>query len=122
MSALQTQYNELKQLIQTSEFDLQALTTKHTKVSATRFRGSLMKISKLCAALRKETLAYQKSLPTKSRSAKPATSSDSDDSDPVLPKPELVRQDAAQQVDLEEPIVAKKPKRKVTRKPKQPQA
>jgi hypothetical protein len=64
---LKARHSELKMLVNSTEYNFGNLVNKGTKVSATRYRSELMKIQKLTGELRKLTLDFQKSMPTKSK-------------------------------------------------------
>lgn len=90
--SIRNNHTRLKQLVAATEYDLNNLLGKNTKVSATRLRAQLMQASKLCNQLRKDVLAYQKSMPTKSRKAKlQVETGDTEAESDEQPEPEEVQ-------------------------------
>ena len=114
---LKTKHTELNQLVQSTHYNFNNLVNKNTKSSATRYRAELMKITKLAGELRKLTLEFQKSLPTKSR--KKAAAQDEESDEGVPDKLELQREASSVLVPASAPpSPVKKTKRRLPAKKK----
>lgn len=91
---IRSDHTKLKQLVAATDYDLNNLLNRNTKVSATRLRAQLMQVVKLCNSLRKDVLAYQKQLAPKAKkkAAEQATTEhiavDPEPEPEVTPEPE----------------------------------
>ena len=77
---------ELKAIVAACDFDIQAL-AGGSKASAAQARKKLSMISKMCAELRRDCLAYQKSLPTRSRARTIKAPEPEPEPEPTEPEP-----------------------------------
>ena len=70
MSITADQYEELKSLVRSMEFEFKKFQLRKIKASGQRVRNTLLDIKKLCDKMRKDIQAEIKSMPTRSKPIK----------------------------------------------------
>ena len=70
MSTADTQYEELKSLVRSMEFEHKKFRLRKIKASGQRVRNTLLDIKKLCDKMRKDIQAEIKAMPTRSKAVK----------------------------------------------------